>query len=195
MTTFAPFAAGGINQQPITSFNYEPIGVNIGITPRIHHDDNVSLGIEIEISNVAGTGYADVPQFGSREISTTIRLMDGETSILAGLIRDEEREVIEGIPGLSSVPVLGRIFGRTRTTTTETDIVLTLTPHILSGLELDEEDLLPFRVNSDLASAASGALTQPPLQQRLQPLPPAGPDVLDPPEILEPIRPPLIPTR
>ena len=196
VTTFAPFAAGGINQQPITSFNYEPIGVNIGITPRIHHDDNVSLEIEIEISNVAGTGYADVPQFGSREISTTIRLMDGETSILAGLIRDEEREVLDGIPGLSDVPVLGRIFGRTRTTTTETDIVLTLTPHILSGLDLDEEDLLPFRVNSDLASAASGALTQPPpLQQRLQPLPPAGPDVLDPPEFLEPIRPPLIPAR
>lgn len=195
VTTFAPFAAGGINQQPITSFNYENVGVNIGITPRIHHDDNVSLEIDIEISNVSGTGYADVPQFGNREISTTIRLMDGETSILAGLIRDEEREMLEGIPGLSSVPVLGRIFGRTRTTTQETDIVLTLTPHILSGLELDEEDLLPFRVNSDLASAASGALTQSPLQQRLEPRPPAGPAVLDPPAIREPIRPPPLPTR
>ena len=197
VTTFTPFAAGGINQQPITSFNYEDIGVNIGITPRIHHDDRVSLEIDIEISNISErTGYAEVPQFGTREISTTIRLMDGETSILAGLIRDEEREVLEGIPGLSNLPVIGRIFGRTRTTTQETDIVLTLTPHILSGLELDEEDLLPFRVNTALGSASAGALSQqPPVQQRLAPRPPIGAGILEPPAALEPIRPPLRPDR
>ena len=196
VTTFAPIAAGGISQQPITSFNYETIGVNIDITPRIHHDDRVSLEIGIEISNLSGTGYADVPQFGNREISTTIRLMDGETSILAGLIRDEEREVLEGIPGLSSLPVIGRIFGRTETRTQETDIVLTLTPHILSGLELDEEDLLPFRVNTDLAAATTGGFAQPPVQDRLQPRGPGGdPGLREPPEILEPIRPPAIPDR
>ena len=195
VTTFTPFAAGGINQQPITSFNYEDIGVNIGITPRIHHDDQVSLAIQVEISNLSGTGYADVPQFGNREINTTIRLMDGETSILAGLIRDREREVLRGIPGLSELPVLGRIFGRTETETQETDIVLTLTPHILRGLELDEEDLLPFRVDTDLASA-SGALTQPPpIQERFPPLPPDDFDVPEALDMLEPIRPPAIPDR
>ena len=197
VTTFTPFAAGGVSQQPITSFNYETVGVNIGILPRIHHDDRVSLEIKIEISNISGTGYADVPQFGTREISTTIRLMDGETSILAGLIRDEEREVLEGIPGLSHVPVIGRLFGRTETKTQETDIVLTLTPHILSGLDLDEEDLLPFRMNSGVAAAGASALAQPPrLQQRLQPRPNVpSPGVEEPPEFLEPIRPPPIPTR
>ena len=196
VTTFTPFAAGGINQQPITSFNYEDVGVNIGITPRIHHDDQVSLEIEIEITNLSGTGFAGVPQFGNREISTTIRLMDGETSILAGLIRDEEREVLDGIPGLSKIPVIGRIFGRTETRTQETDIVLTLTPHILSGLELDEEDLLPFRVNTALGSATAGALSQqPPVQQRLVPRTPIGADILEPPGALEPIRPPPSPTR
>ena len=138
-----------------------------------------------------------MPQFGNREIATTIRLMDGETSILAGLIRDEEREMLEGIPGLSSLPVIGRIFGRTETRTQETDIVLTLTPHILSGLELDEEDLLPFRVSTDLVAAAPGGFAQPPpLQDRL---PPRGtgadPGPPEPPLILEPVRPPAIPTR
>ena len=196
VTTFTPFAAGGISQQPITSFNYENVGVNIDITPRIHHDDRVSLEIGIEISNLTGTGYAGVPQFGNREISTTIRLMDGETSILAGLIRDEEREVLEGIPGLSSLPVIGRIFGRTETRTQETDIVLTLTPHILSGLELEEEDLLPFRVNTALAAAAPAGFAQPPpALDRLQQRGPRGDPVRQPPAILEPIRPPAIPDR
>ena len=196
VTTFTPFAAGGISQQPITSFNYERVGVNIDITPRIHHDDRVSLEIGIEISNLTGTGYAGVPQFGNREISTTIRLMDGETSILAGLIRDEEREVLEGIPGLSSLPVIGRIFGRTETRTQETDIVLTLTPHILSGLELEEEDLLPFRVNTALAAATPAGFAPPPALDRLQPRGPRGdPTLRQPPAILEPIRPPAIPDR
>ena len=197
VTTFTPFAAGGISQQPITSFNYENVGVNIDITPRIHHDDRVSLEIGIEISNLTGTGYAGVPQFGNRQISTTIRLMDGETSILAGLIRDEEREVLEGIPGLSSLPIIGRIFGRTETRTQETDIVLTLTPHILSGLELEEEDLLPFRVNTALAAATPAGFAQPPpALDRLQPRGPRGVTGMpEPPAILEPIRPPAIPDR
>ena len=58
VTTFAPIATGGINQQPITSFVYENIGVNIDITPRIHHDDEVSLVLRVEISNISGTGSA-----------------------------------------------------------------------------------------------------------------------------------------
>ncbi|MCY3842869.1 MAG: hypothetical protein OXH69_04935 [Acidobacteria bacterium] len=194
VTTFTPFAAGGVNQQPITSFNYENVGVNIRITPRIHHDDEVTLEIALEISNISGTGYANVPQFGTREIETTIRLLDGETSILAGLIRDEATEVNEGIPGLNSVPVIGRIFGRTRTETQETDIVLTLTPHILRGLELDEEDLLPFRVDIETAAGATGLLPQPALQQRLPPPPPGGEPAFGG-DIQEPILPPLPPIR
>ena len=197
VTTFTPFATGGVGQQPITSFNYENVGVNIGITPRIHHNDEVTLELELEISNISGTGYADVPQFGTREIETTIRLLDGETSILAGLIRDEESEVTEGIPGLSSVPVLGRLFGRTRTETQETDIVLTLTPHILRGLELDEEDLLPFRVNVETTSAGSTGRQQPPPQRQRLPLPPPPSAADTPPggEIQAPSRPPPLPLR
>ena len=173
VTTFTPIAAGGISQQPITSFNYEEIGVNIDITPRIHHNDEVSLAIDIEISNISGTGYGNLPQFGSRSISTMIRLRDGETNILAGLIRDDERETLGGIPGLSRIPILGRLFGRTRTDTKETDIVLTLKPHIIRGLALDENDLRPFRVGANAAAGApagTGSLpSNPP-----QPQPRAG---------------------
>ncbi len=162
VTTFTPIAAGGISQQPITSFNYEEIGVNIEITPRVHHNDEVSLAIQVEISNISGTGYADVPQFGSRSILTMIRLRDGETNILAGLIRDDERETLEGIPGLSRIPILGRLFGRTRTETEETDIVMTLKPHIIRPLALEEHDLRPFRVGANaVVGGAGGGSTAP----------------------------------
>ena len=93
VTTFAPIATGGINQQPITSFVYENIGVNIDITPRTHHDDEVSLALKISLSSISGEGFGGLPTFGNREINTTIRLKDGETNMLAGLIRDDERTV------------------------------------------------------------------------------------------------------
>ncbi len=151
VTTFAPLAAGGVQTQPITSFNYEPIGVNIDITPRMHHDDAVSLALKIELSSISGTGFGGLPTFGSRSISTVIRLKDGETNMLAGLIRDEERKSFATIPGLGDIPVIGKLFGYTRNETTETDIILTLTPRIVRVLNLTAEDLQPFRVPRDAA--------------------------------------------
>ncbi len=150
VTTFAPIASGGVNQQPITSYNYENIGVNIDITPRTHHDDDVSLALKVDISSISGTGYGGLPTFGNRSISTTIRLKDGETNMLAGLIRDDERKVLSGVPGLSDMPVIGRLFAYNHNESQETDIILTLTPHIVRVLDLTEADLRPFLVDSDL---------------------------------------------
>ncbi len=150
VTTFTPFAAGGLQQQPVTSFNYRDVGVNIAITPQIHHNDDVSLDLVIEVVSISGIGYGDLPTFGNRSITTTIRLRNGETNILAGLIRDDEREVIEGIPGLSDLPIIGRLFARNRLETQETDIIVTLTPRIVRGLDLEEADLRAFRVEDDI---------------------------------------------
>ena len=85
-----------------------------------------------------------------------IRLQDGETNMLAGLIRDDERQVLNGIPGLSDIPLIGRLFAHTRTESTQTDIILTLTPHIVRVLDLTEADLRAFRVGRDSARAAGG---------------------------------------
>jgi general secretion pathway protein D len=148
VTTFAPIATGGINQQPITSFVYEPIGVNIDITPRTHHDDEVSLALKVTLSNVSGS-LNNLPTFGNREITTTIRLKDGETNMLAGLIRDEERTVMTGLAGLSDLPLIGRLFASNRKEAHESDIILTLTPHIVRVLDLSEADLRPFRLGRD----------------------------------------------
>ncbi len=69
--------------------------------------------------------------------------------MLAGLIRDDERRQVDGIPGLSDIPGVGCLFGRTQRTTAQTDIVLTLTPHIIRVLDLDEADLRAFRAGRD----------------------------------------------
>ena len=148
-TTFTPLATGGLAQQPVTSFNYQNIGVNIDITPRTHHDDEVTLSLKVAVTSLSGTGFGGLPTFGNREITTVIRLRDGETNMLAGLIRDDERKSLDGVPGLVDIPLVGRLFAHNTKTTTQTDIILTLTPHIIRVLDLTEADLRPFRVGRD----------------------------------------------
>jgi general secretion pathway protein D len=99
-TTFTPFAAGGAAQQPITSFEYEDVGIDIKITPRIHYEGEITLELEMNIKSVGGTGVADIPIISTREIKNVIRLKDGETNLLAGLLKDEERMSAKGIIGL-----------------------------------------------------------------------------------------------
>jgi general secretion pathway protein D len=179
VTVFSPIATGGVAQQPITPFNYENIGVNIDITPRTHHDDEVSRAIKIDVSSISGTGFGGLPTFGSRAINTVIRLRDGETNLLAGLIRDDERRVLEGIPGLSDLPIIGSLFAHSRKETQETDIVLTLTPRIIRVLDLTEADLRPFRVGRDAQGAPALELpdlpTLPPPDPAQQTPPPTQP--------------------
>ena len=202
VTTFSPIATGGVNQQPITSFNYENIGVNIDITPRTHHDDEVSLVLKIEVSSISGAGFGGLPTFGNRYISTVIRLHDGETNLLAGLIRDDERRILSGIPGLSDLPLVGRLFAHNRRETQETDIVLTLTPRIVRTLDLQEEDLRPFRVGRDgegiratvpLPLPLPGPVDLPPPANQPQPPPPTTQPAPPPAggDTASPIRPPV----
>jgi general secretion pathway protein D len=184
--TFAPIAAGGINAQPIVQYSYENIGVNIDITPRTHHDDDVTLALKVSLSSVAGTGYAGLPTFANREISTTIRLKDGETNMLAGLIRDDERTVLSGVPGLSDLPLIGHLFANNHKESQQTDIILTLTPHIVRVLDLTEADLRPFRLGRDVGPGLAEPITppgtprdefelQPSAQQPRVPLPTTAP--------------------
>jgi general secretion pathway protein D len=169
VTTFTPIATGGTPQQPITSFNYENIGVNIDIVPRTHHDDDVTLALKIAVTSISGTGFGGLPTFGNREINTSIRLRDGETNMLAGLIRDDERKALDGIPGLSDVPLVGHLFAHNTKTVDQTDIILTLTPHIIRVLDLTEADLRPFRVGRDsLAPIAELPVAEPPKEPEVK---------------------------
>jgi general secretion pathway protein D len=201
VTTFAPIATGGINQQPITSFNYRDIGVNIDITPRTHHNDEVTLALRIQVSNIAGT-LNGLPTFGNREITTHIRLKDGETNMLAGLIRDEERSTLSGIPGLSDLPLIGRLFANNRKQVQESDIVLTLTPHIVRVLDLSEADLRPFRVGRDVGRAPVPELPALPPRDKALEAEPEQPEAFEPqplegplPGPVGPILPPALPKK
>jgi general secretion pathway protein D len=186
VTTFSPIATGGISQQPITSFDYKNVGVNIDITPRVHHDNDVTLILKLEISSVAASvgvaGVQNLPTFNSRQVNTVLRLRDGETNILAGLISDNERTSLSGLPGLSNVPLLGKLFAHNRKEVTETDIVMTLTPHILRKTKLTEEDLRSF----SLGSETSPLLYEVP---GIPPVPSPRPEAAPSPRT-EPIRPP-----
>jgi general secretion pathway protein D len=108
-------------------------------------------------------------------------LKDGETNMLAGLIRDDERSVLAGVPGLSDIPVLGRLFASTHKETDQTDIILTLTPHIVRVLDLTETDLRPFRLGRDAGSLALTEVTGPSATPRDE-LPPMG--AQPPPQLL-----------
>jgi len=153
VTTFNTSNTVGGNIVPITSFQYKDVGINIDLEPRVHHNKEVSLKLQIEISQVTGRvdagGGQSQPIIGTRTIESTIRLKDGETNFLAGLIRTDESTGETGIPGLSDIPVLGKIFSRNSSDTRRTDIMLTLTPHIIRTADITEEDLLPIWVGTE----------------------------------------------
>jgi general secretion pathway protein D len=197
VTTFAPIATGGTPQQPITSYQYENVGVNIDIMPRTHHDDDVTLQLSIAITSISGTGYGGLPTFGNREIKTVIRLRDGETSLLAGLIRDDERRIMDGIPGLSDLPLVGKMFAHSQRQTEQTDIVLTLTPHIVRVLDLNEADLRPFKVGREAVTLIDLPVAIPPQPpQSAEPAAPApapAPPPANPPTATTPG--PILPPR
>jgi general secretion pathway protein D len=154
LTTFNTQNVGGQGGIiPITSFQYTDVGIRIDIEPRVHHNREVTLKLKVEVSNlsgsVAGSGGQEQPIIGTRTIESTIRLQDGETNFLAGLIRDDQSTSEQGVPGLSEIPVLGRLFSNKRTDAQRTDVILTLTPHIIRNAEITSEDLLPIWVGTE----------------------------------------------
>jgi general secretion pathway protein D len=156
-TTFTPIAAGGVSQQPITSFTYQDVGLEIKIKPKIHLEKEITLDIEVKITSIAGSGYADIPIIANREIKNIIRLKDGETNLLAGLLRDEERISLSGIAGLASIPILGSLFGSTERKIEQSDLILTVTPYIIRSLARTAEDDKPLWIELEGVSSTSQA--------------------------------------
>jgi len=160
-TTFNTVTTGGGIAAPITSFTYQNVGINIDVEPRVHHNKEITLKLKVELSNVAGVvsagGGVNQPIIGTREIETQIRLKDGETNLLAGLIREEERSTLSSVPGLGQIPVLKHLFGTTETERKETDIVLTLTPHIIRVPDINQADLEPLWIGTDQDVGLRGA--------------------------------------
>jgi general secretion pathway protein D len=140
---------------PVTSFQYQDVGIKVDVEARVHHNREVSLKLTVEISEVlAGSG--EQPTIGTRTITSNIRLKDGETSFLAGLVRTKRSVGKTGVPFLSDIPLLGALFSTTNRQNERDDIFLTLTPHITRAPQIDEEDLIPIWVGTENNVSFSG---------------------------------------
>jgi hypothetical protein len=150
-TVFGAAVSGGFASIPQSSFNYRPVGVNIAMTPRVTYEGEIILDLTVESSTLGASisvAGQDVPSFGSRKVKTRLRLREGESNLLAGLLRDDQRKALTGFPGIINVPVLRSLFGATQDTVNQTDIVMLLTPHIVRTHELTASDLAPIYIGT-----------------------------------------------
>ncbi len=150
-TVFTPVAQGGANINPLTSFNYRTVGVVVEMTPRVTFDDEIILELTVESSSLGRSisiAGQDLPSFGSRKVVTKLRLRDGESNLLAGLLREDERKILKGLPGILRLPILKQLFAANDTSASQTDIVMLLTPRLVRTHELTQQDVSPIYIGS-----------------------------------------------
>lgn len=138
-TTTSTLGASTVSAPTTTvAITYLDVGLKLDVEPQIQLDNDVTLKVALEVSSITSkvSGPADsvAYQVGTRQATTTLRLRDGETQILAGLINDSESHSSAGLPYLSEMPLLGRLFGLTSSEKKKTEIVLLVTPHIVRNL-------------------------------------------------------------
>jgi general secretion pathway protein D len=162
-TTFSPMAAGGTAFQPMTSFQYRPVGVIVEIEPRVTYEGDIRMKLSVESSARSGDvniGGQNLPSFGSRKVTTVLRLRDGESNLLAGLLREDDRRSLSGFPGAIHTPILKQLFSSNNKQIQQTDIVMLLTPRIVRTHELTQKDLNPFYIGPQ---SSLGLVGPPPL--------------------------------
>ena len=141
------------------SVNYVDVGLRLDVEPNIYLDGEVAIKIKLEVSNlvreVLSKSGTLAYQIGTRSANTTLRLRDGETQILAGLISDEDRVTANKFPGLGDLPVLGRLFGSKRSDRQRSDIVLSITPRIVRSLRRPDLIAAEFESGTQTSLGAS----------------------------------------
>ena len=141
------------------SVNYLDVGLKLEVEPQVFLDDDVGIKVGLEVSNIASqikTSSGTVAyQVGTRNASTTLRLKDGETQVLAGLISNEDRRNSTQVPGLAEMPVAGRLFQNKDDTNNKTEVVLLITPRVIRNIDRPEVRLEEF--NSGTEAEVGGA--------------------------------------
>ncbi len=125
---------GGTGSVVTGSVTYLDVGLKFDVEPTIYWDDEVSMKLNLEVSSIVKevtSGSSLSYQVGTRAASTVLRLRDGETQVLAGLISDADRESASKVPGLSSFPILGRLFSSEKIDKNKQEIALSITPHVI----------------------------------------------------------------
>jgi general secretion pathway protein D len=161
-TTYSPIATGGANVNPLASYAFRPVGITLQGVVRVTDEEDILI-TPLTLQNSAlgptrSVGGSPAPSFTTREVTTNIRLRDGESHLMAGLLQDDDRKTLKGFPGLMSVKFFREIFSDTDATIQQTDIVMLLTPRVIRGHEYTASDLAPI----NLGTNANFGLTGPP---------------------------------
>lgn len=118
------------------SVQYRPTGILLEVKPSITSSGNVSLSISQEVSSVGNpvsTGGSEYPSFSKRKVTTDVTIENGKTIMLAGLIQNKGNNVVTGVPGFKDIPVLGGLFGSTKKVRDKTELLITITPYIVTN--------------------------------------------------------------
>ncbi|KVW94679.1 secretin N-terminal domain-containing protein [Thiobacillus denitrificans] len=173
------------------SVSYLDVGLKLDVEPSVLMRDDVQIKVGLEVSNIvreirSNSGTLTY-QIGTRNASTTLRLKDGETQVLAGLISDEDRSTASRIPGLGDLPLLGRLFSNQRDERSKTEIVLLITPRVLRSDATRQPALTEFRGGTE--NAIGGGLVPAPFV--------VGTELVLPSQLVQPdgipVTPPLLP--
>jgi len=120
------------------SVSYLDVGLKLEVEPQVQLDNDVTIKVALEVSSVTrtitGPQGSVAYQIGTRQASTTLRIRDGETQVLAGLINDNESRNATGVPGLQDLPLAGRLFGVTKDSRDKTEVILLITPRIVRSV-------------------------------------------------------------
>ncbi len=174
------------------SVQYLDIGLKLDVEPNVYLDDQVAIKVGLEVSNVVQEirtlGGTVTYRIGTRNTATVLRVANGETQVLAGLIQDEDRRTADKVPGLGDLPMLGRLFTNNNDNRTKTEIVLLITPYVVRNLDRPAPSALVVDSGTEgslgaapLRLPSTGAPPQFSAQQRAQPIPGQTPVVQPPP--------------
>jgi general secretion pathway protein D len=165
----------GATGTPVVQFQYVDVGVNLDMTPRVLLNREISMTVLVQIQALAGDrtiGGVTQPVFTNRSIQHEIRLAEGETNILGGIITDVESTSMTGIPGLKEIPILKLLFAQERKSREQTEIIIMLTPHIvrmpnileanMRGLYTGSETIPRLRTTSSVPAIGAPAPTEVP---------------------------------
>jgi general secretion pathway protein D len=157
-----PYASGsfqpgigtvGVSPLVSTQFQFADTGVNLTITPHVHGNDELTLDITADISNVSSNvtiGGLTQPVISQRKTDAHIRVRDGEVSLLGGLMQTQDSNTTTGIPGLVNIPILGKyLFGSNAKDKSRSELLVAVIPHIVRKPDIDELNLRGIAVGQD----------------------------------------------
>jgi len=141
------------------SVSYLDVGLKLDIEPTISLDDDVSMKLSLEVSNIVDTitraSGTQTYRLGTRNTSTVLRVRDGETSVLAGLIQKSDSRSNTGVPVLNELPLVSKLFGNSQDSNSKTEIILLITPHIIRNLDVPGVGLQEYTSGTENAVGAA----------------------------------------